>query len=473
MRKTTFLTILVVLAGLLSSEISAQMPTVKLDPYLSGLTSPVYLTNAKDGTNRIFVVERGGVIKVVQSGSVTPAVFLDISTKVGSTAGERGLLGLAFHPQFAANGYFFVNYTRASDGATIIARYKTTDTTNALGNVSSERILLTIQQPFNNHNGGTIEFRSDNGANNLYIGMGDGGSGDDPQNNAQNINVLLGKFLRITPDVSGNDANPAYTIPADNPYVGVAGADEIYAIGMRNPYRWSFDRGGTGQLWAGDVGQGIREEVDIITNGGNFGWRILEGTQCTPGVNPNCNPPVGAIPPVFEYGHSGGRCSITGGYVYRGSLGTVANGGYIYGDYCTGEILIWNGSQQSLLLDTTNFNLVSFGEDEAGEIYVVKLNGTVERLLPLVTTAASVTISGRALTANGRGIANTIVKLTDGEGNIRTAKTSAFGYYHFKDVAAGQTYIISAASKRYSFNQPSQGLSLNNNVEGLNFIANY
>ncbi len=373
----------------LSSVATAQTvpPPIQLQPYISGLSSPLFLTNAKDGTRRNFILQQGGIIKVVQPGSTTPTDFMNITSRILS-GGERGLLGLAFHPQFAANGYFFVNYTRTGDGATIIARFKTTDATNTLGDPNSERILLTIAQPFANHKGGMIEFRVDNGANNLYIGMGDGGSGNDPGNRAQNVNELLGKFLRITPDVSGNNTNPAYTIPADNPYVGVAGADEIYAVGVRNPFRWSFDRGGTKQLWAGDVGQNVIEEVDVINKGGNYGWRVYEGNQCT-NLDPASCVPANYTAPVFQYDHSGGRCSITGGYVYRGTRGSLPNGGYIYGDYCTGEILLSNNNQQTVLLDwVNNFNLSSFGEDEDGELYVCGIStGTISRIVRVKANA--------------------------------------------------------------------------------------
>ncbi|CAN5150744.1 hypothetical protein BH20ACI1_BH20ACI1_11100 [soil metagenome] len=480
MQKLIWLTALLIFLGLFRIEISAQA-SVTLQSYLSGLSSPLLLTNAKDGSNRNFVVQQGGIIKVVQPGSTTPTNFLDISGKILG-GGERGLLGLAFHPQFATNGYFFVNYTRAGDGATIIARYKTTDSSNALGDANSERILLTIPQPFSNHNGGMIEFGADG---NLYIGMGDGGSGNDPQNNAQNTGTLLGEFLRITPDVSGNNNNPAYTIPAGNPFTGANTArcdngsaavngnscQEIYAVGMRNPFRWSFDRGGTNQLYAGDVGQSAIEEVDIITNGANYGWRVYEGNQCT-GIDPNLCNPNNFTPPILQYDHSGGRCSITGGYVYRGTQATVPTGAYIYGDYCTGEIFQSNNNQQTVLLDTPR-NIASFGEDEAGEIYVVGLGGTVEKLSPLGTTAASVTITGRAMTSRGRGIGNVIVRLTDSSGNIRMARTTAFGYYRFNEVAAGETYIITAASKRFTFSQPSQVLSINADTDAINFIADY
>ena len=463
MQKLSYLAILMVLVGLFSLEVSAQAASVKLDPFLSGLSSPLFITNAMDGTNRIFVVQKGGIIKVVQPGSTTPTNFLDISSKI-STDGERGLLGLAFHPQYASNKRFFVYYTRASDGAIQLAEYQTSSDPNVAG--TNGRVIITIPHSANNnHNGGTLAFGADGY---LYAGTGDGGGANDPNNNAQNINSLLGKFIRLNVD----GAAP-YAIPADNPYVGVAGADEIYAIGVRNPFRWSFDRGGTRQLWAADVGQSAREEVDIITNGGNFGWRILEGTICTPGVNPNCTEPAGYVPPIFEYTHSGGRCSITGGYVYRGTRAALPTGGYVYGDYCTGEILLWNNNQQSVLLDTA-LSLVSFGEDEAGEIYVVGIGGgTVEKIVPLAPTAASVMVGGRVLTSRGRGIGNVIIRLTDSAGNTRTARTSAFGFYRFDEVAAGETYVVSATGKRYTFNQQTQVLNANADTNDINFIANY
>ncbi|MDQ2745731.1 MAG: PQQ-dependent sugar dehydrogenase [Acidobacteriota bacterium] len=387
MRYFKFLSILlavfIVSGGAISAQTQSAPPRIKLESYVSGLSSPLFMTNAKDGTKRNFVVQQGGIIKVIQPGSTTPTDFINISSKLTS-GGERGLLGLTFHPQFATNGYFFVNYTRTGDGATVIARYKTTNATNALGDPNSERILLTIAQPFANHNGGMIEFRTDNGVNNLYIGTGDGGSGNDPGNRAQNINELLGKYLRITPDVSGSNTNPAYTIPADNPYVGVNGADEIYAVGVRNPFRWSFDRQ-TKQLWAGDVGQDAIEEVDIINKGGNYGWRVYEGNSCT-NLDPSLCTAANFVAPVTQYGHTGGRCSISGGYVYRGTRGSLPNGSYIYGDYCTGEIFLWSNNQQTLLLDTPR-NIPSFGEDEDGEIYAVGLGGTVEKIVRVKANA--------------------------------------------------------------------------------------
>jgi len=298
-------------------------------------------------------------------------VFLDIRSKV-LFGGEQGLLGLAFHPQYAMNRRFFVNYTRTGDGATVIAEYQASVADSNVAN-TAETVLLTIAQPFANHNGGMIEFGPDGF---LYIGMGDGGSGNDPGNRAQNINDLLGKMLRIDIDTPG----VPYSSPPSNPFFGAtAGRDEIYAVGLRNPFRFSFDRASPHSLFAGDVGQGAREEVDIITLGGNYGWRVFEGTLCTNNDPGLCNP-ANFVPPIAEYAHSGGRCAIIGGYVYRGTRSTFPMGAYIYGDLCTGEIFqllpAAGGGAQSVLLDTT-LSISSFGEDESGEIYVVDLNGAV------------------------------------------------------------------------------------------------
>ena len=303
---------------------------IRLDPVLQGLSSPVYVTSAHDNTNRLFIVEQPGRIKVLASGATTPTVYLDIVSKVRSTGSEQGLLGLAFHPQFAANSRFFVNYTRQSDGATVIAEYHAF--ADPVATAASEIVLLVIPQPFANHNGGMIEFGNDGF---LYIGMGDGGSSNDPGNRAQNKDDLLGKILRI--DIDHPAGGNPYSSPAGNPYLGATpGRDEIYALGMRNPFRFSFDRQ-TGQLYVGDVGQDAMEEVDIVTAGGNYGWRVYEGTQCT-NLDPTLCTPSNYVPPIAQYGHTGGRCSITGGYVYRGPAGALPAGTYVFGDYCTGEI---------------------------------------------------------------------------------------------------------------------------------------
>jgi len=338
---------------------------------LSGLTAPLYLTNAHDGSNRLFIVEQDGRIKVLQPGATTPTIFLNITARV-LAGGEQGLLGLAFHPQFSTNHRFFVDYTRQPDGATVIAEYQVS-AANANVADATEKVLLVIPQPFANHNGGMVEFGPDGF---LYIGMGDGGSANDPGNRAQNINELLGKILRI--DVDHANGNQPYSSPVSNPFFGSEpGRDEIYAYGLRNPWRFSFDRA-TGRLYVGDVGQGAREEIDIVKHGRNYGWRIFEGTACTTN-DPALCATVRAIPPIAEYQHTGGRCSITGGYVYRGTRGSLPTGAYVYGDYCTGEIFLLQNGASTLLADTA-LNITSFGEDEAGEIYVVGQGGTVHRL---------------------------------------------------------------------------------------------
>jgi glucose/arabinose dehydrogenase len=363
---------------------------IQLVPVVSGLSSPLFVGHAGDGSGRLFIVEQGGVIKVLQPGSSTPTVFLNITSRVLS-GGERGLLGLAFHPLYASNRRFFVFYTQQTDGELVIAEYLASATNpNVAG--TTERRILQIPHPRGNHNGGMLAFGEDGY---LYIGVGDGGGAYDPDANAQNLNSLLGKLLRI--DVDQTSGGNEYASPSDNPFVFIEGRDEIYSYGLRNPWRFSFDRQ-TGEPWVGDVGQGAREEVDTpMVSGGNYGWPILEGTICTP-QHPGCSS-AGTQLPLFEYTHSGGRCSLTGGYVYRGSSGTMPSGRYVYGDYCTGEIFSWNGSQQALLLNTAAL-ISSFGEDEQGELYVVDLNGSVSRIVtstsaPHITTPTpSSTLSG-------------------------------------------------------------------------------
>ncbi|MDQ3754701.1 MAG: PQQ-dependent sugar dehydrogenase [Acidobacteriota bacterium] len=373
-----------------TSAHDAQPAALALEPVLSNLSSPVLLTNARDGSNRLFVVEQPGRIQALQPNAAAPTVFLDITARV-LAGGERGLLGLAFHPQFRTNRRFFVNYTRQPDGATVIAEYRVSATDPNVAE-TGETVLLVIPQPFANHNGGMIEFGPDGF---LYIGMGDGGSGNDPGNRAQNVAELLGKMLRI--NVDQPDGSTPYSSPPDNPFFGsVPGRDEIYALGLRNPFRFSFDRA-TGQLYAGDVGQNSREEIDIITRGGNYGWRVFEGTRCT-GLGPaQCNP-ADFQAPIAEYEHTGGRCSVTGGYVYRGTRASLPTGAYVFGDFCTGEIFLLQGGTQSLLQDTS-LNISSFGEDEAGELYVVSLGGTVHRLTN--SCSFSITPTAQSFAATG------------------------------------------------------------------------
>jgi len=365
-------------ALVVGGSVASPEAAITLVPVLTGLAAPIFVTNARDGSDRLFVVEQGGIIKVLQPGNTTPTVFLDITSTVLS-GGERGLLGLAFHPQFSSNRRFFVNYTRKPDGATVIAEYQVSPGDPNLAD-STETVLLVILQPFANHNGGMVEFGPDGF---LYVGMGDGGSGNDPSNRAQDITQLLGKILRI--DVDHPNGTQPYSSPSSNPFFGsTAGADEIYAYGLRNPWRFSFDRT-TGDLYVGDVGQGAVEEIDIITLGGNYGWRIWEGTHCT-GNDPGLCNPAGFIFPIAEYGHTAGRCSVTGGYVYRGALSSLPVGSYVYADFCTGEIFVLQNGTSSIALDTA-LNISAFGEDESGEVYVVGLGGTVHRITAVASFA--------------------------------------------------------------------------------------
>lgn len=387
--------------------------TIQLQPFLSGLSMPVLIRHAGDGSKRLFIVEQTGQIKVLQPGSTTPTVFLDVTGK-RVCCGEQGLLGLAFHPQFASNRRFFINYTRMPDGATVVSEFLASSSNPNIAE-TAEKILLVIEQPFSNHNGGMIEFGPDGF---LYIGMGDGGSGNDPGNRAQNINNLLGKMLRI--DVDRAEGGLAYASPATNPFFGATpGRDEIYAVGLRNPWRFSFDRV-TGSLYAGDVGQGQREEIDIITRGGNYGWRVYEGTLCT-GLDANLCTASSYASPITEYSHAGGRCSVTGGYVYRGARSTLPFGSYVYGDFCTGEIFLYRNGSSTTLIDTS-LNISSFGEDEEGELYVVNLGGSILRLVgqdpPPVVHVSAADFNGGQIAAGsiaaafGTGLATGTVSAT-------------------------------------------------------------
>ncbi len=360
----------------------------------AGLSSPLYVTHAGDNSARLFIVERGGLVKVLQPGGTTPSVFLDIRSRLVS-GGEQGLLGLAFHPLYAANGRFFVFYTRSGDGALTIAEYGVSANPDVAS--SAEIPVLTIPHPgATNHNGGMIAFGSDGY---LYIGVGDGGGANDPSNNAQNIDLLLGKILRIDINPPAGSGVP-YLSPSTNPFYGsIPGRDEIYVVGMRNPWRFSFDRV-TGEPWVGDVGQGAKEEVDTpLVPGGNYGWRVYEGLGCT-GLDPGLCNPSNYVMPLFEYGHSNGRCSLTGGYVYRGSQNVVPQGTYIYADYCSGEIFAWDGTTQTVLIDTT-MKISSFGEDEQGELYVVDLDGTVNLLGPIAPCSFRLSTHDQAFGAAG------------------------------------------------------------------------
>ncbi|MGH9971113.1 MAG: PQQ-dependent sugar dehydrogenase [Pyrinomonadaceae bacterium] len=426
---------LIALLVVLSWGISAQ--TIVLDPVLSGLSSPLYVTHAHDGSGRLFIVQQGGIIKVLQPGATIPTNFLDITTRVLNN-GERGLLGLAFHPSYETNRRFFVHYTRNSDGVNVIAEYHASAADPNIAD-TTEAVILPIPQPFSNHNGGMIEFGPDGF---LYIAKGDGGSANDPGNRAQNINELLGKMLRIDID------QPPYASPPDNPFAGVTpGRDEIWATGLRNPFRFSFDRQ-TGDLYIGDVGQSAREEVDFQSaksaGGINYGWRIFEGSLCT-GLGPaSCTPTTPYTFPITEYGHTGGRCSITGGYVYRGARASLPFGSYIFGDFCTGEIFIFDAGGQRVLLDTTR-SISSFGEDEAGEIYVVGLGGTVERIrnpsAPAPVAAGQLLISEFRLRGPG-GVADEFIEVYNASGSSLTVNAL--------DSSAGFAVVASDGVARFT-----------------------
>ncbi len=349
------------------------LPQIRLTRVVGGLDAPVHLTHAGDRSGRLFVVEQGGVIRIIRDGRLLPRPFLDISARVIS-GGEMGLLSVAFHPRFASNGRFFVNYTANGERLrTVIAEYRASEgDPNVAGR--TERVLLTIDQPYRNHNGGLNLFGPDGM---LYIGMGDGGSGGDPHNNGQRLETLLGKMLRI--DVDG--ASP-YRVPPDNPFVGRAAArGEIWAYGLRNPWRFSFDRA-NGRLFVADVGQNAWEEIDLVERGGNYGWRIMEGGHCF--RQDECNR-AGLALPIAEYGREGG-CSVTGGFVYRGGRIRELVGRYLFADYCSGRLwVLTEGTAgrwtMSTLLDS-GLRVSSFGEDQDGELYVLDHGGAVYRIVP-------------------------------------------------------------------------------------------
>jgi glucose/arabinose dehydrogenase len=351
---------------------ATEPPTLALGTPVHGFSSPIGINHAGDGSNRIFVVEQGGRIRIVKAGVLQPTPFLDISGRI-SSGGERGLLGLAFPPDYVRKGYFYVNYTNPA-GNTVISRIQRSASNADLADASSEQIILTVAQPFNNHNGGQLAFGPFDKM--LYVGMGDGGSGGDPGDRAQNPAELLGKILRIDTETG----RPfTYTLPPTNPFIATAPfRPEIWALGVRNPWRFSFDRS-TFDLFIADVGQGLWEEIDFqpasSPGGENYGWRIMEGTHC---FNPPGCSVAGLTLPILEYDHSAGNCSVTGGYVYRAATYPRMQGLYFYGDFCSGRI--WSlrrdaGSWLSALLLDTSIQISAFGEDEAGNLYVASYGG--------------------------------------------------------------------------------------------------
>jgi glucose/arabinose dehydrogenase len=349
---------------------------------------PVDLQHAGDGTNRLFVVEQEGRILVFENRSTVAStdLFLDIRNRVNSSGNEEGLLGLAFHPSYSTNGYFYVNYTASSPRRSVISRFQRSSADPNTAEASSELVILEFSQPFSNHNGGQISFGPDGY---LYIATGDGGSGGDPQNNSQNRANLLGKILRI--DIDNPTAGKQYGIPEDNPYKNndAGFREEIWAYGLRNPWRFSFDPV-TEMLWTADVGQNRFEEIDIVVKGGNYGWRIMEGFTC---FNPasGCDT-SGLIPPVHVYERTLG-VSVTGGHVYRGTNVPALTGQYLYADFVSGRLwgLTYDGPgkvSNSLLLQTGQ-NISSFGVDQFNETYICTFGGGILKFKPLISSLHS------------------------------------------------------------------------------------
>jgi len=362
---------------------------VRLTRFATGFQRPVFITTTGDGSGLLYVVEqRGRVILVSADGKREATPFLDLRDRVSQSGNERGLLGLAFHPGYADNGRLFVDYT-ARDGDVVVAEYRRTGSGTGADRADpgSERVLLRIPHPRSNHNGGMIAFGPDGM---LYVAVGDGGGAGDPDRNGQDLGSLLGKILRIDVDGLADGPQP-YAVPPDNPFAGQAGArSEIWDFGLRNPWRFSFDRA-TGALFIGDVGQDAYEEIDVEpagSGGRNYGWSVMEGRHCYR-PSSGCQQD-GLTLPATEYGHHEfgpqESCSVTGGYVYRGSVLPALRGAYVFGDYCSG--LVWgidaaaaiDGSVKPTLLLESGREIVSFGEDDAGELFLVDLGGSIYRI---------------------------------------------------------------------------------------------
>lgn len=375
-------------ACVLSPSAAIARGSLSLEPVLTGFSRPLLVTHAPGDEQAIYIVEQGGLIKrAVRQGGAwrTQGTFLDLRRLVSTDGSERGLLGLAFHPDYRRNGRLYVDYTRAGRGAalgdTVVAEYRRLDVRRA--DPSSRRVLLTIDQPAANHNGGHLAFGPDGY---LYIGTGDGGGAGDPYRTAQDRSSLLGKLLRIDPLDPDGSGPQRYGVPSTNPLVGRAGRDEIWAWGMRNPWRFSFDRA-TGDLWIGDVGQGDREEIDRARANGarrdagraaNFGWSRCEGTRAYPSTGSRCR---FGILPVHDYAHGAGRCSVTGGHVYRGPV-QAWRGLYVAGDYC-GRLFVLDARGDVQLSRTTASQIASFGEDTAGRLYMADVaSGTISEVRP-------------------------------------------------------------------------------------------
>lgn len=388
MTKQSFCALICGVFALLVPVSTTAQPKIKLENFASGFTRPVDVAHC--GDSRLFVVEQTGYIWILDSlGNRLPEPFLDIDTRVRSTGNEQGLLGLAFPPDYAETGWFYVNYTRETDGDTRVSRFRRDSLNPDKADPDSELYILTQDQPFPNHNGGCIKFGPDGY---LYIALGDGGSGNDPQNNGQKKTTFLGKILRI--DVSNSSVDTPYVVPADNPFVGNSDyLPEIWSLGWRNPWRFSFDRL-TGDMWIGDVGQGTYEEIDVEAAGAgglNYGWRCYEGLH--PFNTNGCGPSANYVSPIFEYAHNNGNgCSVTGGFIYRGSKYPDLYGNYLFADYCSGR---WwrtrpnpDGTYTTSVLATlSTYEYSSMGEDKDGELYVTLLgSGKIQKITELCST---------------------------------------------------------------------------------------
>ena len=385
--------ILLLIIGLLScgpsdQNVNAQYRLVQAFPNLT-FTRPVDLQDPADDSNRLFVVEQRGVISVFEnnSGVADRSTFLDIQEQVDDRGNEEGLLGLAFHPDYESNGYFYVDYTTSSPPRTVVSRFSVSADDSNQADPGSEQVILEVSQPYDNHNGGQIAFGPDGY---LYIALGDGGAGGDPQNNGQDRSTLLGTILRIDVDTQEGDLN--YGIPDENPFSGNTQGyrEEIYAYGLRNPWRFSFDSE-TGQLWTGDVGQNMYEEVDLIESGENYGWNIMEGFHC---YNAATCDTTGRVLPEWEYGHGDeGGLSITGGFVYRGSAVPDLVGKYIYADYVSGRIWALNyvedGENTNSLLLNSDLNISSFGTDRHDVLYMCAFDGKIYKFESTSTGTSS------------------------------------------------------------------------------------
>ena len=368
-----------------TSPISVALPLSKMEvePAFPNLSfhQMVGIAYPDDGTNRLFMVLKPGRIMLFHHDQAVASAttFLDIRKRVTDRGTEEGLLGLAFDPDYLRNGYLYVYYSASAPRRSVVSRFAVSRDPD-VADAQSEVIILQVPQPFANHNGGQIAFGPDG---RLYIGLGDGGSGGDPRGNGQNRSTLLGSILRI--DVSPLDSEGTYSIPTDNPFAGHGGEvrEEIWAYGLRNPWRFAFDRE-TGDLWTADVGQNKFEEVDIIRPGANYGWNVMEAFHCFPTSIRSCDQ-EGLELPVTEYGHEDG-CSVTGGYVYRGSRLPSLSGAYVYGDFCSGKIwaLRYDGAEvtERLQLVDSDLSISSFAEDQSGELYILSFDGGIYRLRP-------------------------------------------------------------------------------------------